>query len=139
MFVGLYNYSIDSKNRVFIPARFRRSNRLIITIGLDECLYIYPQDRWEKLENKLDTLPFKDKSEERAFKRIWLSGATEVKIDKQGRILIPFNLRRYAKIKNDVVIIGVSSRIEIWSKSVWEKYTKLSGKLFAKHSTALEL
>ena len=69
MFVGLYKYSIDSKNRIFIPSKFRRNNRFIITIGLDKCLYIYPGDKWMKLENKLDALPFNDKSEERAFKR----------------------------------------------------------------------
>ncbi len=139
MFVGFYEYSVDFKGRIFIPAKFRRSNHFIVTIGLDECLYVYPKDKWEKLENKLDTLPFKDKSEERAFKRILLSGASEVKTDSQGRILIPVNLRNYAGIKDNIVIIGVSSRIEIWSKIIWEKYNKSAGKLFAKHASSLEI
>ncbi|HAX61828.1 MAG TPA: division/cell wall cluster transcriptional repressor MraZ [Elusimicrobia bacterium] len=139
MFVGLYEYSVDSKGRIFIPSKFRRNNHFIITIGLDECLYAYPKDRWGKLENKLDGLPFNDKSEERAFKRVLLSGATELKPDSQGRILIPYHLRNYAKLKNDVIIIGVSSRIEIWSKSIWEKYNKNAKKLFFKHVSSLEI
>jgi len=139
MLVGLYEYSSDSKNRIFIPSKFRTNSHFIITVGLDECLYLYPKDKWEKLENKLDDLPFSDKSEERAFKRIFLSGASVARPDSQGRILIPNHLRNYAKLKNDIVIIGVSSRIEIWSKPVWEKYSKNSRKLFYKHASSLEI
>lgn len=139
MFVGLYEYSIDSKGRIFMPYKFRHNDNFIITIGLDECLYAYPKNRWEKLENKLDVLPFNDKSEERAFKRVFLAGATVAKPDGQGRILVPNNLRKYARLKNSVVIIGVSSRIEIWSKPVWEKYSLRAKKLFFKHVSSLEI
>ena len=139
MFVGLYEYSVDLKGRLFIPAKFRAEKHFIVTIGLDMCLYIYPKYTWKKLETKLELLEFKDKSEERAFKRVLLAGATEVKPDGQGRILIPSNLRNYAKIKDGVVIIGVANKIEVWAKEVWHSYNKLAEKIFAKHAASLEL
>ncbi|OGS44485.1 MAG: cell division/cell wall cluster transcriptional repressor MraZ [Elusimicrobia bacterium RIFOXYD2_FULL_34_15] len=141
MLIGLYEYSIDLKGRLFIPAKFRegKNKTFIVTIGLDKCLYVYPFEKWYKLEERLENLPFKDKTEERAFKRILLSGATEVKADFQGRILLPNNLRQYAILKNNVVIIGVSNRIEIWSKDLWDKYNKSTKPLFTKHASSLEI
>ncbi|MBN1383269.1 MAG: division/cell wall cluster transcriptional repressor MraZ [Elusimicrobia bacterium] len=141
MLIGLYKYSVDPKGRLFIPSRFRKgkNKNFIVTIGLDQCLYIYPFEKWSKLEERLEDLPFKNKSEERAFKRIILSGATEVRSDFQGRILLPSNLRQYAAIKDAVVIIGVSNRIEIWAKDLWEKYTRSAQKLFKKHISSLEI
>ncbi|HAM38758.1 MAG TPA: cell division/cell wall cluster transcriptional repressor MraZ [Elusimicrobia bacterium] len=141
MLIGLYEYSIDVKGRLFIPAKFRegKNRTFIVTIGIDRCLYVYPNEKWSKLEDKLENLPFKDKSEERAFKRILLSGATEVVADFQGRILLPYNLRQYAFLKNNVVIIGVSNRIEIWAKDLWNKYSKTTKALFSKHANSLEI
>lgn len=141
MLIGLYKYSVDSKGRLFIPAKFRKgkNKNFIVTIGLDRCLYIYPFEKWSRLEERLEDLPFKNKSEERAFKRVLLSGATESRSDFQGRILLPLHLRQHAAIKSGVVIIGVSSRIEIWAKDIWEKYNKSAGKLFAKHASSLEI
>lgn len=139
MFVGLYKYSVDSKGRLFLPSKFREKNHFIVTIGLDKCLYIYPKDTWTKLENKLELLEFDNKFEERAFKRVLLSGATEVKPDNQGRVLIPNNLRDYAGIKNDVVIIGASYKIEVWASGIWEKYYVSARKVFSKHAASLEI
>lgn len=139
MFVGIYQYAVDAKGRLFIPAKFRIKNHFIVTIGLDKCLYVYPGNTWEKLENKLETLEFKDKSEERAFKRVLLSGATEVTPDSQGRILIPQALRDYAGLKKDVVIIGASYKFEIWSQNIWQSYYKSAEKTFAKHAGSLEI
>lgn len=123
MFIGEYQHSIDSKNRMMVPAKFRQDlgGGFIITKGLDGCLYIYTKEEWARIEDKLKTLPLTSK-EARAFTRFFFSGASEVDIDKQGRTLIPQNLIEYAKIKKDIVSIGVSTRIEIWSKENWEKY-----------------
>ncbi len=106
-----------------MPARFRESlgDVFIITKGLDTCLFVYSQDEWKKIEEKLKNLPF-TKKDARAFARFFFSGANECEIDKQGRILINSNLREYAHISKDVVVIGVGTRIEIWSKERWEEY-----------------
>jgi len=139
MFVGLYEYAVDLKGRLFIPAKFRAKNHFIVTIGLDKCLYVYPKNTWEKLENKLELLEFENKSEERAFKRVLLSGATEVIPDAQGRILIPQNLRDYAEIKKDVAIVGASYKIEIWSAGIWKSYYSSAEKIFSEHAGSLEI
>lgn len=124
MFMGEYQHTIDSKGRLFIPARFRQGlgDRFVLTKGLDGCLFAYPQPEWDALEQKLKCLPF-TKGDARAFVRFFFSGAAECEIDKQGRILIPGNLREYAGLEKDVVVIGVSSRVEIWSKNRWESYS----------------
>lgn len=123
MFIGEYNHTIDLKNRIIIPSKFRDElkNSCIITKGLDGCLYIYTKDEWNKIEDKLKILPLTNK-EARAFTRFFFAGAAEIEIDKQGRALIPQNLIEYAQIKKDIVSIGVSTRIEIWSKEKWEEY-----------------
>lgn len=125
MFMGEHHHSIDLKGRLFIPARFREGlgDRFVITKGLDGCLFAYPQPEWETLEQKLKSLPF-TKGDARAFVRFFFSGASECETDKQGRILIPGNLRDYAKLVKDVVVIGVSSRVEIWALEEWEKYSE---------------
>ena len=139
MFVGQYNYNVDLKGRLFIPSKFRVKNHFIVTIGLDKCLYIYPINTWEKLESKLELLEFRDKSEERAFKRVFLSGACEAVPDKQGRILLPQELRNYAGIKKEVAIVGNSYKIEIWAADVWRAYYKSAEKIFSKHAGSLEI
>lgn len=124
MFIGEYEHSIDQKGRVIIPSKFRENLgiKFIVTKGLDNCLFVYPQNEWALLEAKLKTLPLTSR-EARAFVRFFFSGATECEIDKQGRILIPTNLREHASLDKDVVIIGVSNRVEIWSKDKWINYT----------------
>lgn len=124
MFMSEYQHNIDSKGRLFIPARFREGlgDSFIITKGLDGCLFVYTHQEWDALEQKMKSLPF-TKGDARAFVRFFFSGAAICEVDKQGRILIPVNLREYARLEKDVVIIGVSTRVEIWSKDQWEQYS----------------
>ena len=124
MFIGEYQHSLDSKNRVIMPARFREKlgDNFVMTKGLDNCLFIYTQDEWDKVEEKLKNLPLSNK-DGRAFVRFFFSGASEGETDKQGRALIPSTLKEYAKIEKDVVIIGVSTRIEIWSVEEWNRFS----------------
>ncbi|HWK24239.1 MAG TPA: division/cell wall cluster transcriptional repressor MraZ [Ureibacillus sp.] len=123
MFMGEYQHSVDAKGRLIIPSKFREDlgNTFVITRGLDNCLFGYPMDEWRKLEEKLKELPM-TKKDARAFARFFFSGATEVEIDKQGRINIPATLTSYAKLEKECVILGVSSKIEIWAKESWESY-----------------
>ncbi|MGL4850081.1 MAG: division/cell wall cluster transcriptional repressor MraZ [Clostridium sp.] len=123
MFIGEYQHSLDNKNRMNVPAKLREGlqGRFVITKGLDHCLYVYPINEWEKLEEKLKNLPLTDKNA-RAFVRFFFSGACEIELDKQSRGLIPQNLKEYAKIEKDIVSIGVLTRIEIWSKESWNEY-----------------
>ncbi|KQB78161.1 MULTISPECIES: division/cell wall cluster transcriptional repressor MraZ [Clostridium] len=127
MFIGEYQHSLDSKNRIIVPAKLREGlgNKFVITKGLDGCLYAYPLEEWKILEDKLKTLPLTNK-DARTFVRFFFSGACEVELDKQFRGLIPQNLREYAKIEKDIVSIGVLSRVEIWSKEMWENYNDLN-------------
>jgi MraZ protein len=116
---------------MIVPAKFREvlGEMFMITKGLDSCLFVYPQTEWKILENKLKNLPFTNK-DARAFARFFFSGAGECETDKQGRILISGNLREYAGIIKEVVIIGVGSRIEIWAKEIWEKYSEETEKSY---------
>lgn len=131
MFMGEYEHTIDSKNRIIVPAKFREElgDSFIITKGLDNCLFVYPMEEWKIIEKKIRSLPF-NRADARAFSRFFFSGASEVEMDKQGRVLIPSNLRKYASLEKEVVIIGVSSRVEIWSKEVWEDYNESTGAEF---------
>jgi len=123
MFLGEYQHTIDAKGRLIVPARLREGlgDRFIVTKGLDGCLFAYPQEEWSALEKKMRSLPF-TRADARAFVRFFFAGATECEIDKQGRVLIPANLREYAGLEKEVVVIGVSSRVEIWSRENWERY-----------------
>ena len=115
--MGEYMHSIDAKGRVILPADFRSElgESFIITKGLDNCLFIYTTSEWENLSDKLKQLPLA-KAEARAFVRFFFSGARQLECDKQGRFLVPATLRAYAKLQKEVVLIGVSSRIELWGK-----------------------
>lgn len=123
MFMGEYQHSVDNKGRLIIPAKFREDlgENAVMTRGLDNCLFLFPQSEWKILEEKLKSLPL-TKATARQFVRFFFSGATECDLDRQGRITIPQNLRDYADVDKDVVVIGVSNRIEIWSRGRWEQY-----------------
>lgn len=115
---------MDPKGRVIVPSKFREGlgDRFIITKGLDNCLFAYSSEEWSNLEAKLKTLPLTNK-DARAFIRFFFAGASECELDKQGRILIPQNLREYAGLEKDIYVIGVSTRVELWDKSKWEDYS----------------
>ncbi|WP_026895184.1 division/cell wall cluster transcriptional repressor MraZ [Clostridiisalibacter paucivorans] len=123
MFIGEYQHSLDTKGRVIIPSKFRDElgDVFVMTKGLDNCLFVYPMEEWNILQNKLKTLPL-TKKDARAFVRFFFSGATECQLDKQGRILVPSNLRKHSDITKEVVIIGVSNRLELWDRERWDEY-----------------
>ena len=130
--MGEYHHSIDTKGRLIVPSKFREElgDMFIITRGLDQCLFGYPLLEWGLIEEKLKGLPL-TKKDARAFTRFFFSGATESEIDKQGRVNVPAPLLQYAKLEKECVILGVSNRIEIWSKQVWEDYFTESEQSFA--------
>ncbi|MDO5382300.1 MAG: division/cell wall cluster transcriptional repressor MraZ [Eubacteriales bacterium] len=122
MFMGEYNHTIDAKGRIIVPAKFRETlgDEFVVTKGLDNCLFVYPNDEWHKFEEKLQTLPLTNKNA-RQFTRFFLAGAANVEVDKQGRILLPAVLREFADLTKDVVFVGVAGRIEIWSRQRWDE------------------
>ena len=122
MLIGEYEHSLDAKGRLIMPAKLRldMGERFIVTKGLDGCLFAFSQNEWLNFETKLKSLPLSDKNA-RNFVRFFLSGATECEIDKQGRFLLPNNLRLAANLEKEVVIIGVGTRLEIWNKDIWAK------------------
>lgn len=121
MFMGEYNHTIDTKGRLIVPSKFRETlgDEFVVTKGLDGCLFVYDNTEWAAFEEKLKGLPLTNK-DARAFVRFFLAGAATVEVDKQGRILLPSVLREFAQITKDAVLVGVASRIEIWSKEKWE-------------------
>ena len=123
MFIGEYHHSIDDKGRLIIPSKFREElgNNFIITRGIENCLFVYSMESWEKIVNKLETLPF-TKKDARAFIRFFLSGASEAEFDKQGRINITSPLISYANITKECVVIGTGDRLEIWSEESWNDF-----------------
>ncbi|MGI5880104.1 MAG: division/cell wall cluster transcriptional repressor MraZ [Syntrophomonadaceae bacterium] len=125
MFLGEYQHSLDVKGRITIPSKFREQlmERFVATKGLDNCIFLYPMDEWQAIENKLKSLPF-TRADVRAFARFFFSGASELEVDKQGRVVLPGNLRDYAGIDKDVIIIGVGTRVEIWSNDSWNEYNQ---------------
>ncbi len=123
MFLGEYNYLIDEKKRLAVPAKFRSllGKKAVITKGLDQCLFIFSTKEWKTLAEKISKLPL-TQSDARGFTRLMLGGAMEVSIDSMGRILIPDYLKKYAGFKKKVSLIGVLNRIEIWGEESWDKY-----------------
>ena len=142
-FLGIYQYSIDAKNRLAVPAKFRQSlgkeNGLVLAQGLEGCLNLYTAQSWQKLNERLETVPLKNKMDQRAFKRMLFASACEIEFDEEGRVLIPQNLVEYANLTGDAVIIGMGEKIEIWAKALWEKYQKTQKKSFEKHASTLEI
>jgi MraZ protein len=127
LFIGEYQHTIDPKGRVILPAKFREElgEKFVVTKGLDHCLFVYPNGEWSNLEKKLRTLPLTSK-DARAFIRFFFAGAAECGVDKQGRILIPANLRQHADLNKELAIIGVSTRVEIWDRDAWDAYNNES-------------
>ena len=125
MLIGEYKHTIDDKNRISLPSKFRKEvgKKIVITRGLDNCLFIYPIKEWEKVSTKLRELPM-GASDTRGFNRFMFAGAVELDIDSIGRILIPDYLRSFARLSDKAVFAGVGSRIEIWEESVWEAYKR---------------
>ena len=123
MLSGEYRHSIDNKGRLIIPSKIRleMGEKIVITRGLDGCLFGYNEKTWDSIMQKLNTLPF-TKRDARNFTRFMTSGATTLEFDKQGRINIPSYLNEYAALLKEVVIVGVVNRIEIWSKDKWEEF-----------------
>lgn len=123
MLIGEFEHSLDAKGRLIMPAKLKSAigDRFIVTKGLDGCLFAFSQEEWKNFEEKLKALPLSNRNS-REFTRFFLSGATECEIDKQGRFLIPNNLRESAELKKEAVIIGVGTRIEIWDKEKWNTY-----------------
>ncbi|MCH5584033.1 division/cell wall cluster transcriptional repressor MraZ [Shimazuella sp. AN120528] len=131
MFMGEFHHSVDEKGRMIVPAKFRENlgSSFVLTRGLDQCIFAYPRAEWTQLEQKLKALPF-TKADARAFTRFFFSGACEVDLDKQGRIVLPSNLRTFANLTKECVVLGVSSRVEIWDRSIWESYYAKSEESF---------
>lgn len=123
MFMGEFQHNVDAKGRLFIPAKLREGlgDSFIATKGLENCLFVFPKTEWEAFGEKLKALPLAS-SAARQFTRLFFSGATECEVDSQGRILLPAPLREYAGLDKEAVIVGVSSRVEIWSGPRWEEY-----------------
>ena len=142
MFYGEFVHSIDRKGRLILPAKFREVaknqfvEKFFITRGLDKCLFMFSEEEWRSQENKFKAMSF-TKQQSRTFNRLLFSGAQEVSPDKQGRILLPQYLKDFADIKKDVMIVGVSNRIEIWSKDKWRDFYANSRQSFEEISEKL--
>lgn len=139
MLIGEYEHALDLKGRVIIPSKFREDlgEEFVMTKGLDNCLFVYPMNEWEKIETKLKELPMTNRVV-RSFVRTFFSGATSQILDKQGRVVIPQNLREHANIDKDVMIIGLSSRIEIWSSENWNSYNDDEGLSYEEMAEKME-
>ena len=135
MFYGEYEHTIDRKGRLIVPAKFRQalkdqqSPSLFLTRGLDGCLFLFPEAEWRTTESRFKQMPF-TKGEGRKFNRLFFSGATEVTIDGLGRLLIPKPLKEFAHVKTHVVVVGVSSRMEIWAHERWRAFYDSSRQSF---------
>lgn len=140
MFLGKYQHSLDVKGRVTIPSKLRDQlgERFIATRGLDNCIFLYSLDEWRTIEDKLRTLPG-TRADVRAFMRKFLSAASELELDKQGRTVLPSNLREYADIFEDIIIIGVHTRVEIWSCDKWDAYDEGTDATYETVAESLDL
>ena len=140
MFKGEYSHSVDAKGRIIMPAKFREilGDMFVVTKGLDGCLFVYPNDEWENIENKFREIPLTTK-DARKFSRFFFAGAADCEVDKQGRVLIPSVLREFAGLNKEVVLVGVLTRIEIWSKERWQENEYDDMDEIAEHMAALGL
>lgn len=138
MFLGEYQHSLDAKARITIPSKFREElgEKFVATKGLDNCIFLYPLQEWQEIEQKLSKLPL-TRADVRSFVRFFFSGAAELEVDKQGRTVVPINLREYAEIEKDIVVIGVGSRIEVWSTGKWENYNEMASSSYEEIAESL--
>jgi MraZ protein len=125
MLIGEYLHTLDSKKRLSLPAKFRKEvgKKVVVTRGLDACLFMFPEKAWKAIAEKLEKLPF-GQSDTRGMSRFLLAGATETEVDGAGRILIPDYLKDFADLRSRVVLAGVSDRVEIWNEKTWEEYKR---------------
>lgn len=123
MFIGEFQHSLDDKSRLAIPVKFRAELKTgaVVTRGLDSCLFVFTKTEWKKLAEKLINLPL-TQANSRAFARLMLSGAMDVKLDSQGRIIVPDYLQKFAGLKKKIVVTGLYSRLEIWDEDRWQVY-----------------
>ncbi len=123
MFIGEYQHNIDPKKRLALPSKFRKDLgvKVVVTRGLDKCLFVYPWKTWKELAEKLGTLPMGE-SGTRSFVRLMLAGAVDVELDKQGRVLLPDYLKEYAELDKSVVVAGLFNRLEVWNENKWQEY-----------------
>ncbi len=126
MFTGEYNHTIDAKGRIIVPAKYRDElgSVFVVTVGLDGCLFIYTKERWDDIAERIGEVPGKAKV--RNLQRCIMSSAEYVEVDKQGRILIPIKLRKYAALEKDVVFAGINKKIEVWNKDRWDEINNFS-------------
>lgn len=139
MLLGEYQHTLDAKGRLTIPSRLRDGlgERFVVTKGLDSCLFVYPSTEWTALEQKLRSLPL-TRSDARSFVRLLFSGALECELDRQGRILLPPNLRDHARLSKEVCLLGVSNRVEIWDQEIWEQYSRQATASFEQAAEQLD-
>ncbi len=125
MLIGEYKHTLDPKKRLSLPSKWRKElgSTLVVTRGLDNCLFVYPLQEWEKITFKIGQLPL-GQADTRSFNRFFLSGATEVEVDSVGRILVPDFLKEFGKLESSVVLAGIHNRIEIWDEKRWESYKR---------------
>jgi MraZ protein len=125
MLIGEYNHTLDGKGRISLPAKFRKEmgKKLVVTYGLDHCLFVFTEKEWKVISNHLSEFSLLQ-SDNRSFNRFMFGGAVEASVDSIGRILIPDHLKGWATLKQKAVIIGVQNRLEIWSDSSWKSYKK---------------
>lgn len=123
MLIGEYRHSIDDKNRVSLPSKFRKTlgSKVIITNGLDSCLFVFASSEWERFSGEIAKMSLVE-ADKRKFTRFMLGGAVEVEVDSSGRILLPDFLKDFARLKSKVVLAGVHSRVEIWNEKAWDDY-----------------
>ena len=131
LFMGEFQHSLDDKARLTLPAKFRDGlgESFVITRGLDRCLFIYPRKDWEVLSEKLRALPL-TRSDARQFLRLFFSGAADCDLDRQGRTVVPANLREYAGISQECSVIGVGNRVEVWDVGAWKAYSDRAAESF---------
>jgi MraZ protein len=125
MLIGEYKHTLDSKKRLSMPSKWRKElgKTLIVTRGLDNCLFVYPQKQWRMITEKIGQLPL-GQADTRGFNRFFLSGAVEVEVDSVGRILVPDFLKDFAGLSTKIVLAGIYDRVEIWAENKWEEYKR---------------
>jgi len=141
MFLGQYEHTIDSKGRLTLPAKFRPDLEagVVVTLGLDGCLFVFPRSKWEELAARIEALPITN-PDARNFARLMFANADDSELDRQGRVLIPAYLRSSAQLENDVIVTGLNSRIELWNPTRWQQVRSMAverGGLNAEHLASL--